>query len=215
MHDELNLGLFPINVVLFPFSKLPLYIFEERYKKLINESAEEGKLFGINLFADKKIFNTGCSARVDKIINKNEKGEMNIIVSGIRRYKMIGYESGPEGYYIGKVNMTDDDNSDFDRENAEKCVKIYNELVEIVYKGSVSKIYLNDIKWQSKSRSLSFAMAEKCGLRLLERQNLLEIDSEDKRLDYLMKYFDEVFPKLKEADRISGIIKSDGYIQQD
>ena len=57
-------------------------------------------------------------------------------------------------------------------------------------------------------------MAEKCGLSLLERQSLLEMNEEDTRLNYILKYLEEVMPKLKEADKISNIIKGDGYIQQ-
>lgn len=215
MQDELSLPLFPLNVVLFPYSKLPLFIFEERYKKLIRESINDGKLFGINLFANNKIYSIGCSARVDSLVNEKENGEMNIVIKGIQRFKINSYESGEDGYYIGKVMMIENDDPDFDSEKSERCIKIYNELVEIVYKGSVSKIYSDDIKWQNSRRSISFAMAEKCGLSLLERQSILEINSENERLDFLQKYFDEVFPKLKEADRISNIIKSDGYIKQD
>jgi Lon protease-like protein len=215
MQELDNLPLFPLNVVLFPYSKLPLFIFEERYKKLINENINEGKPFGIILFEDKKIYLTGCIAKVDRVISRKDNGELNIVISGIQRFHLISYETGADGYYVGKVKMKEELISEFDKEKSEKCVTIYNELVEIVYKGSINKIYLSDLKWQNNRRSISFAMAEKCGLSLLERQSLLEIESEDLRLDYILKYFEEVFPKLKEADRISNIIKSDGYIQQD
>lgn len=215
MQELDNLPLFPLNVVLFPYSKLPLFIFEERYKKLINENINKGKPFGIILFEDKKIYLTGCIAKVDRVISRKDNGELNIVISGIQRFHLNSYETGVDGYYVGKVKMNEELISEFDKEKSEKCVTIYNELVEIVYKGSINKIYLSDIKWQNTRRSVSFAMAEKCGLSLLERQSLLEIETEDMRLDYILKYFEEVFPKLKEADRISNIIKSDGYIQQD
>lgn len=210
-----NLSLFPLNAVLFPYSKLPLFIFEERYKKLINDNINEGKPFGIIFTDNKKIYQTGCVAKVFKVVSKRDNGELNIEISGIQRFQLDSYETGAEGFYVGKVKLYEESDIEYDKEKAEKCVAFYNELIEIVYKGSIRKIYLSDLKWQNNRRSLSFAIAEKCGLNLLERQSLLEIETEDERLDYLLKYFDEVFPKLKEADRISNIIKSDGYIQQD
>ncbi|HCN36557.1 MAG TPA: hypothetical protein DIS94_02440, partial [Bacteroidetes bacterium] len=47
--------LFPLNIVLFPDSKIPLFIFEERYKILINDAIKNDTDFGINLIEDKKI----------------------------------------------------------------------------------------------------------------------------------------------------------------
>lgn len=181
---------------------------------MINECSKNESEFGVNLFADKKIYSTGCSASVDKIVNRTDNGEMNIITKGKRRYKIVNYELSSEGYYKGKVEFTEEDSSNYNKAKMEKAVRIYNDLVELVYKGGVGKIYLNEIKWYDGKRSVAFFMAEKSGLSLIERQNLLEIDSEDTRLDFILKYFDEVVPKLKDADRITNIIKSDGYIQQ-
>ncbi|MFN6114036.1 MAG: LON peptidase substrate-binding domain-containing protein, partial [Bacteroidota bacterium] len=45
----MTLGLFPLNLVLFPHVRLPLHIFEPRYKDLINGCLERGLEFGINL----------------------------------------------------------------------------------------------------------------------------------------------------------------------
>jgi Lon protease-like protein len=41
------LPLFPLDVVLFPGTPLPLHIFEPRYKELISECLEQKKKFGI------------------------------------------------------------------------------------------------------------------------------------------------------------------------
>lgn len=206
--------LFPLNVVLFPDSKLPLYIFEERYKKMINNCIENQTYFGINFFSNNRISPIGCTAQIDQLVSRTLNGELNIISKGINRYKIIKYEMNKNGYYTGTVDLAEDYNTEYDKVKMNKAVDIYNKLVEIVYKGSVKKIDLNDIKWYNENRSVSFTMAEKCGLSLIERQSLLEMDDEDTRLIFILKYFEEVMPKLQEAEKISNIIKSDGYIQQ-
>lgn len=213
MNEKVKLPLFPLNVVLFPCSKLPLYIFEERYKKMINESIYSKGVFGVNLFAERKMYMTGCSAIVNEVINKKETGEMNIVTMGIKRYHVINYDFGPEGFYTGNIEFIEIENHYYDKPKMDECVRMYNELVNTVYKEKVKKIDLNDSKWKDNSRSVSFAMAEKSGLNLFERQHLLEINNEDSRLDYILNYFKEVMPKIKEAGRINKIIKSDGYIQ--
>jgi Lon protease-like protein len=213
MSEKVEMPLFPLNVVLFPDSKLPLYIFEERYKKMINECIYSKGEFGINLFAEKKMYMTGCSAIVNEVINKTETGEMNIVTMGIKRYHVINYDFGPEGFCMGKIEFIEIENRYYDKSKMNECVRMYNELVDAVYKEKVKKIDLNDSKWQDSSRSVSFSIAEKSGLNLFERQHLLEINNEDSRLDYILNYFKEVMPKIKEAGRINKIIKSDGYIQ--
>ena len=214
MTGEIEIPLFPLNVVLFPESKIPLYIFEERYKKMIGECLSNSSVFGINLFSDKNIHITGCSAKVDEVTERLENGEMNIIVRGVQRYKIISYELSIAGYYTGIIEYTDEESGEYDKVKMEKAVKIYNDLVEIVYKGSVKRIDLNDIKWHKGNSTVTFTMAEKSGLSLIERQKILEMDNENMRLDFMLKYFSEVIPKVTEADKISNIIKSDGYIQQ-
>lgn len=214
MPAEIEIPLFPLNVVLFPHSKIPLYIFEDRYKKMIGDCISDGTAFGINFFSEKNLHITGCSALVEEVTERQENGEMNIIVKGVQRYKIISYELSIAGYYSGIIEYLDDDIEGYDKVKMEKAVKIYNDLVEIVYKGSVKKIDLNDLKWNGSKRSVTFTMAEKSGLSLVERQRMLEMESEEMRLDFILKYYSEVLPKIKESDKISNIIKSDGYIQQ-
>ncbi|MEO8447541.1 MAG: LON peptidase substrate-binding domain-containing protein, partial [bacterium] len=85
MSEEIEIPLFPLNVVMYPHSKIPLHIFEERYKKMIGECESSGAVFGINFFSDKNIHMTGCSAEVTEVTERLENGEMNIIVKGIQR----------------------------------------------------------------------------------------------------------------------------------
>ena len=52
MPDPEYLRLFPLNIILFPGMDLPLKIFEERYKLLIQECIEEDSPFGVVLIKD-------------------------------------------------------------------------------------------------------------------------------------------------------------------
>ena len=54
-----DLPIFPLNVVVFPGMPMPLHIFEQRYKDMINECITEERPFGIILIekgsADKNV----------------------------------------------------------------------------------------------------------------------------------------------------------------
>jgi Lon protease-like protein len=211
MREEI--ALFPLQVVMFPGSKIPLHIFEERYKKLVSGSVTTGREFGIVLVLEGRLQPVGTSVMIDRIVRRFENGEMDIVVEGLRRFRIHSYEAGQDGLLIGKVEFLEDSNSEFDISEMKKAVDNYNLLVEIAYKGDVRFISQNDEKWSNGKRSLCFAMAEKCGLGLDERQRLLELDHEQDRLDYVSNYLENIIPKLREAERIAEIIKSDGYIQ--
>ncbi|HMK38660.1 MAG TPA: LON peptidase substrate-binding domain-containing protein, partial [Bacteroidota bacterium] len=76
---ETWLPLFPLNVVLFPRSALPLHIFEERYKVLINECVERGTPFGVALAREKGMADVGCSAVVSSVTRRYDDGRMDIV----------------------------------------------------------------------------------------------------------------------------------------
>jgi len=213
LHATRLIPLFPLNIVLFPDSKIPLYIFEERYKILINDAVNNDSDFGINLIEDKKISTTGCTCKVTEVIKKYDNGEMKITVTGFRRFNLLKYTVSDFGYYIGEITELEEKNSLPDKSLIIKVINHYNHLVDTVYKGGINKIDLNDESFLSGEKSVSFRIAQKSGLTVTERLNLLEIDDENERLKYLEKYFDEIIPKLHEANRISSIIKSDGYLQ--
>lgn len=179
---------------------------------MINECLENNDVFGINLIENKKIHTTGCTARITEVSKKYENGEMRIVVTGEKIYELMQYEPNSIGYYVGDIVFKPDEDPEVDDYKIKTAVKYYNELVSEVYKGGVKLINMEDGNWHDK-RSVAFHIAQKAGLSLTEKQNLLEMNNENIRLDYVIKYFEEVIPQLKEASRISNIIKSDGYIQ--
>ncbi len=179
---------------------------------MIAKCMESGEPFGINLMSNSNISAIGSTAEVVNKFNMLPNGEVDIVVKGIARYELKNYNLSPAGYFVGEINYLTGD-TEFDRGDFDKAVENYNKLIDAAYKGTIEKINPSDLKWIDGSESASFFMAQKCGLNLQERQQMLEIDSEQSRLDYLLKYFDEVMPKIVEADRISQIIQSDGYLQ--
>ena len=208
-----EIPLFPLSAVLFPNSKLPLYIFEERYKILINKCLKSSEEFGIIFYSENRLSETGCTAIVTELTSKAENGEMNIIVTGIRKFTLTEYYTIPDGYLTGKVCFTEEKSYGINETLLRDCVINFNRLAELVYKGSVSLIDPEDIKWKSGNNYVSFKIAEKCGINLLERQKLLEMDNENTRLEYLMNFLEKILPEIEKAGKISDIIKSDGYLE--
>ena len=102
------LPLFPLSLVLFPRTSLPLHIFEERYKLMINESLAANREFGVVLALENGIASVGCSARIDRVAKTYDDGRMDIDTTGFRRFEITELnEDRP--FLTGNVTYFDDD----------------------------------------------------------------------------------------------------------
>ena len=94
--------LFPLQLVVFPRTRLPLHIFEDRYKTLVEESLKQSTPFGINYVEDDRLHSVGCAAHVVEVTETHADGKLDIITEGERRYEVIELEqNGPE---IGRAS---------------------------------------------------------------------------------------------------------------
>src|ERR1051325_7272435 len=66
--------LFPLNVVVFPRTRLPLHIFEERYKEMVGNAIRDDSEFGIVLAKQDGIVTAGCAVSVEKVLRMDPGG---------------------------------------------------------------------------------------------------------------------------------------------
>lgn len=102
------LPLFPLRVVVFPRTPLPLHIFEERYKEMIGDAISAGSEFGIVLAKEEGIVSAGCTVAVEKVLKTYTDGRMDILTHGIRRFEIVGINED-KSYLRGEVEFFDDD----------------------------------------------------------------------------------------------------------
>ena len=86
----MRIGLFPLELVLLPTERVPLHIFEPRYKELIGECLERSEEFGFVLAAgDGAVHEIGTRAAVAQVLEVLDDGRMNIVVEGGERFRML------------------------------------------------------------------------------------------------------------------------------
>ena len=100
--------LFPLNVVVFPRTRLPLHIFEERYKEMVGDAIRDESEFGIVLAKDDGIVNAGCTVAVEKVLEMYPDGRMDILASGRRRFEIASLNE-EKSYLQGEVRFFDDE----------------------------------------------------------------------------------------------------------
>jgi Lon protease-like protein len=104
------LPLFPLQVVVFPRTPLPLHIFEERYKEMVGCAMRDSSEFGIVLAKEDGIVNAGCTVTVEKLLQMYPDGRMDILTRGQRRFEILSLNEEKD-YLQAEVNFYDDDDS--------------------------------------------------------------------------------------------------------
>ena len=89
-----EIGLFPLGLVLLPGERVPLHIFEPRYRELIGECLDEDREFGLVLGGESSVEEVGTTAAVVAVIDRFEDGRLNIVVEGRERFRILAETSG-------------------------------------------------------------------------------------------------------------------------
>jgi Lon protease-like protein len=101
-----DLPLFPLNTVLFPGMMLPLHIFEERYKVMVNHCLAESRPFGVVLIREGQEVGGGAvphevgTTSVIAAVTHTDDGRMNIITIGSQRFRLRSLRSSAP-YLVG------------------------------------------------------------------------------------------------------------------
>ena len=104
-----SIPLFPLdNVLLLPFGKLPLNIFEERYIKMTLDCLKSHRMIGIiqPKNNNNELFQMGC---IGKITSYIETPDYRLVLNleGICRFLLIERNLTPQGYYQASIDCND------------------------------------------------------------------------------------------------------------
>jgi ATP-dependent Lon protease len=104
------LPLFPLQLVAFPGSAIPLHIFEERYKEMVGEAEARSSEFGIVLAKEGGIANAGCTVVVEKVLRRYPDGRFDLIARGQRRFEILSLDQEKD-YLRGEVEYFFDEDT--------------------------------------------------------------------------------------------------------
>lgn len=77
-----DLGLFPLDLVLLPGERIPLHVFEPRYRQLYADSVLADVPFVIVRGRDHEMAQTGCTARFEELLQRLDDGRLSVVVRG-------------------------------------------------------------------------------------------------------------------------------------
>jgi Lon protease-like protein len=107
-----RLPIFPLQVVLFPGTPLPLHIFEPRYKRMLADCLAADRRFGITPLTGEpggpEPGTVGCVAEV-RVNQELPDGRSNIVVLGESRFVLSRLLDESLPYLVAMVQTFDDD----------------------------------------------------------------------------------------------------------
>ena len=190
----MELPLFPLDMVLLPHRRVPLHIFEERYKQMIGECLDNDTEFGLVWGTDDDFNDIGCAARVVGLLNRFPDGRMNILIEGTRRFRVVQqYDIRP--YISGFVEDVEDDDEAFDIALGNRAKKLYSEAMKL------SSGWISPQIPTMELGTLSYILASNLTLSLDEQQALLESTSPNERLKTVSNALEKSLATLREVKR--------------
>jgi Lon protease-like protein len=194
--------LFPLGLVLLPHELVPLHIFEERYKLMIGECLDEQREFGIVWLSDDGLKETGCSARIARVLERFDDGRLNILVEGTEPFRLLRrIEDLP--YPAGDVEVLPND-ADEDELTADKARTRYADLVEHLTESRPEDDAL--------ARLDAYGMAATLEVEPAAKQELLELRSERGRLEQLDALFTDALERIRLAERAAERARGNGHL---
>ncbi|MEA2346655.1 MAG: hypothetical protein QOG62_442 [Thermoleophilaceae bacterium] len=182
------LPLFPLGLVLLPGEALPLHIFEERYKTMINECIETGSEFGVVWESDDGVQDIGCTARVMELVERTDDGRMNILTEGGRVFRLLRrIEDLP--YPAGDAELLDEDIDQPPSDLVDAIHQRYGDLVERATDERPPAADLAELDAYAMAGTIAFGPEAK--------QGLLELRSETSRLQTFGEMLENAIRRLE------------------
>jgi Lon protease-like protein len=173
-----ELGLFPLPLVLMPTERLPLHIFEERYKELIAECLESDDDFGLVLATgDGAVHEVGTRAAVDEVLDMLDDGAMNVVVRGGDRFRLLELTSG-RSFTTCLVEPVEDDDEVADSVDVARALELFGSIAAI----AETEIELPD----ADTENIDFVLAARIDFGADAKQDLLATTSPRERMTKLL-----------------------------
>jgi Lon protease-like protein len=198
------LPLFPLDVVLFPGSPLPLHIFEPRYKEMIRECLAQNSGFGVVRAVEDGFADVGCSAEILSVTKEYEDGRLDIVTEGRRRFEIVRVDR-ERSFLRGEVRFMEDEADAAPKPDQERAAQLHAEILSIADA-------VQDLS-AARPELLSFYLAGSLPLELDFKQSLLEQRSESERIAKLISYFEALIPKIRRASHLREIAGGNGHAQ--
>jgi Lon protease-like protein len=206
MPDRLvhDFPLFPLGIVALPGEAIPLHIFEQRYKTMMDECLSQEREFGIVWLADDGLREIGCACAIERVLERMEDGRMNLLTRGTRPFRVIERQR-QLAYPAGVVEFVEDRDEPIDPDVLRTAHEAYADLVKQATDREPDE--------QELAAMSAYEMAATVDFGLDAKQGLLDLRSENARLRLVARLFRAAIKRLDFVDRAQARARSNGKVR--
>jgi Lon protease-like protein len=199
-----NFPLFPLGIVALPGELVPLHIFEERYKTMMNECMRDESEFGIVWLSDQGLREIGCACAIERVLERMDDGRMNLLTRGTRPFRVVERQ-GELAYPAGVVEFLHDREEAVDPDLQAAAHEAYAELVRRATDSEPDAGDLAELDAYGMAATVDFGPDAK--------QGLLDLRSENARLRLVSRLFQAAAKRLDLIDRAQERARSNGKVR--
>src|SRR4029077_875729 len=211
MPEQVSQGfpLFPLGIVALPSETVPLHVFEDRYRRMIEQclQADPGSPqseFGIVWLSEEELKGVGCACAIERVLERMDDGRLNILARGTRPFRLIERQDDLS-YPAGVVEFLSELEEEADPEAGQTARKLYAELVEQATDRELEQEELNGLDAYGMAATVEFGTEAK--------QELLELRSEHARRRLLGLLLRAAIKRLELIDRAQTRARSNGKVR--
>ncbi len=205
--------LFPLGIVALPGESVPLHVFEDRYKRMIERclSADPDSVereFGIVWLSDEELKEVGCACKIERVLERMDDGRLNILARGTRPFRLLERQDDlpyPAGVVEFLTDETAEEQADADEVTGTSARELYGELVEQATDRTLSAEEVGAMDAYEMAGTVEFGTDAK--------QELLELRSESARLRLLALLLRAAIKRLELIDRAQARAQSNGKVR--
>jgi Lon protease-like protein len=205
--------LFPLGIVALPGESVPLHVFEDRYKRMIERclSADPGSVereFGIVWLSDEELKEVGCACEIERVLERMDDGRLNILARGTRPFRLLERQDDlpyPAGVVEFLTDEAVEEQADADEVAGTSARELYGELVEQATDRTLSAEEVGAMDAYEMAGTVEFGTDAK--------QELLELRSENARLRLLALLLRAAIKRLELIDRAQARAQSNGKVR--
>jgi Lon protease-like protein len=200
----MKIPLFPLEVVLFPEAALPLHIFEDRYREMVNECLAEKIAFGVVCAQREGLAVVGCMAEIIRVLEKYPDGRLDILCQGSRRFEIENLDNS-RSFLQAEVDILEDEGMPASRAMREECLALHFEVLELM--GGEKSHRSFDLE-----EPVAFRLAWASPTDLPFRIELLAMRSDAERTEKLTDFYRSMLPKLRRGVQASAVAGRNGHV---
>ncbi|MDZ7290571.1 MAG: LON peptidase substrate-binding domain-containing protein [candidate division KSB1 bacterium] len=216
-----EIPIFPLpNVVFFPKIFLPLHVFEDRYKCMVQDALHGNQKIGMILLQEgwerdyygaPPVYQIGCIGKIEAH-EQLPQGRFNILLRGLTRFEIVDFVQD-EPYRIARVRLLEDDPFllETDQQISERDAFLEQFLR---YLNEVLGIELEEQRLDRKAslESVVNQVAAVLDIPITQKQQLLEIPAVAKRYGIIRGIIDE---RLQHIEKLRNVVRHIRVIPDD